>query len=431
MTYTSYTQKIVLKNSQESLKSADLKLENGVITGFSPLNHMYEQIGLDHPNRLELICPGFINLHSHLAYTDLKLDEEDLFSWIRALMKKSAELNIASSTVNGAKEAIASGTTFLVDNTSHLNESIEAFEKTGLKGLIGLEVFGSDPKQADEIFKKAISVIASLPAKQSTNRHTSLVVMSKAITITLSPHAPYDVSPLLWEKCAKWCEENKKPLLSHIAESKEETKWFQKMEATNALRLWDSLGVSEAKKDNWQKASSSTQHLNNNSLLETPSIFTHGIELSDEDLETLKKKNISLVTCPRSNKYLKNGKADIKKWQKEKIPFGIGTDSKASNYDLDLRNEVNELDLSAKEKFELLTQKAADILNLGNSIGSLDIGKAADYTVFEIDLSDHKEIDINSVDPLELVFRTDICKVKEVFISGKSVYRNESSCLQS
>ena len=147
-------------------------------------------------------------------------------------------------------------------------------------------------------------------------------------------------------------------------------------------------------------------------------LLTHLVKAGEKELKLIKENNVRVVTCPRSNEYLENGSANIELWEKLGIRYGVGTDSKASNYDLDLRKEVNKLNLSAQRKLELLTTEAAKILN--KKLGTLDEGMPADYTVFEVDPS----VDINNMNPLELLFDTNHCKVKEVFINGEKVYES-------
>ena len=79
-------------------------------------------------------------------------------------------------------------------------------------------------------------------------------------------------------------------------------------------------------------------------------VLTHAINLSEKEIEEISKySKIRLVTCPRSNKFLKHNSARVDLWEKYGILYGIGTDSKASNYDLDMRKEALALKLSFEE----------------------------------------------------------------------------------
>lgn len=425
-----YTQNRLIKNPDEPLKNKKIVVKPGgaCIDGFIDLAETESKhLGKNPDSFPQIIVAGFINLHCHLAYTNINLNSSPLFVWLSELVDvlTASKFDYEKSCLDGAKEAQSFGTSFLVDNTPHLEASMNAFKKTGLKGIIGLEVFGSDPDQAQNIFNKNLRLL---------DQHN--------FELCLSPHAPYDVSPALWKLCLDRTQskDRSRPvlthnayLLSHVAESAAEEAWFRDKDsekAKPAKDFWEKIGTLEPKLKYWKPYQGSVDFLNQNDLLNNDMqsiLLTHLTQASIEDLKILRDKSISLVTCPRSNEYLHNGLLDINTWEKLGLNYGIGTDSKASNYDLDLRKEVNKLSehfksLTPKRKLELLTTAPAKILGKENEIGSLDIGKAADYTVFEIQ---NKDIDLDRVDVLELLFDTGVCKVKEVYINGEKCFHNE------
>lgn len=427
MTYKSYTQNLVLKNPQEPVKSRDIVIRDGKISKYLPLGENPQLSSFLKSKFPLIICPGFINLHSHLAYTDIHIEKQGLFPWIKKLVKELSQndIDLGLSTYNGALEAISYGTTFVVDNTNHPYKSLEAFSKSKLKGIIALEVFGSDPEQAEAIFDQHILELSKLENSLDQNSN---------FEFCLSPHASYDVSTELWHKCLEWSQKNNKTLFSHIAESKEEESWFKSKSAPEAESFWQSIGTLEAKEKNWQKYKGSVDFLAQNNLLNyklkdkrNPLVLTHAVEASKTDLAKLEDNNISLITCPRSNEFLGNSTADIKAWQKLNINFGLGTDSKASNQDLDLRKEINKIPgLSAQDKFELLTSKAAQILGKQDEIGSLEPGMSADFTVFEL----KADLDLDNNDPLELLFDTEMTEVKAVYINGEEVFQRDEALVK-
>lgn len=396
-----YTQNLLIKNPEEILVNTVLEHET-CITSYQEF-----QDKLDRP---QIIVAGFMNLHCHLAYTELKIKSQDLFSWIRELVKivQIVEMNTPNASLAGAREALSFGTTYLVDNSMHPEISFEVFQATGLRGMIGVEIFGSDPKIADQRFNEAIQKI------QSNN----------LVEMTLSPHASYDVSIPLWQKLLAWCRQEVKPWLTHLAESESEEAWFQDKnapQAQEARNFWRELGTLDAKLETWQSYPSSTQYLARNHLLQGFGLIAHMVHASKEDLEIIKEANLSLVTCPRSNLYLKNGLPDYQTWQELKIPFGIGTDSKASNHNLDLREEANSIPgLSSKARFELLTDKAAQVLGR-KDLGTLDQGKAADYVILELQKPD---IEIKTSNVFDLIMDTQLTKVKSTWVNGRECYNN-------
>jgi 5-methylthioadenosine/S-adenosylhomocysteine deaminase len=160
-----------------------------------------------------------------------------------------------------------------------------------------------------------------------------------------------------------------------------------------------------------------------NKLLAENLLLAHACYIDKDDLDLLTRSKTRLVTCPRSNAYLKNQKARTELWQKNNLLFGVGTDSKASNYSLDLRQEANQLtELSARARFELITSRSAQVLDKQNLIGTLEPGKNADWVVLEVLDS---SINLDLADPFELVMDTLVTRVKEVHIAGKPRYEAE------
>ncbi|MDA0772381.1 MAG: amidohydrolase family protein [Cyanobacteria bacterium] len=405
-----YTHNIVIKNTDETLFNTVIEAKTS-ITDYRQINNNH----IDKSNTKQIIIPGLINLHSHLAYSDTTLSSQSLFPWISQLVEihHMGEASLPSAALKGAQEALSFGTSFLIDNTSHPEDSIKAFQESGLKGIIGIEIFGSDPKQATQILQQNLKQINKL------NKPTN-------VDLTLSPHASYDVSPQLWQLCLDWCNQNQVPLLSHLAESAAEEAWFQdkdSQQAQSAKEFWDKINTLETKLANWQSYPSSTRYLHGHNLLKPFSLFTHLVHATKQDLELIKAAGIGIITCPRSNLYLKNGLANYQQWHKLAIDFAIGTDSKASNSDLDLRKEANAIPgLSAKAKFELITNKAAKLLKR-DDLGSLDIGKAADWVVLEVQ---DQNIDLATADPFELIMDTAMTIVKQVYIDGNCRYQANS-----
>jgi|GEM_PF-1449806 len=486
MSQALYTQSALVKNPYEVLKNLEIEARDGIISNYI-IPEPSPGGGYQLPR---LIVPGFINMHAHLAYTYSKAATEQLnqnkidtskqlasmFEWLSELTEqqfRAEKTCLLPQHISNARAAIASGTTFVVDNSNSPALSIEAYKQTGLRGIIGIEVFGSDPDLAEEIFTRKVEEINKLAAR-----------CNDSIELCFSPHATYDVSVKLWRQLLDWtrviaseadviarseeakrhCETRNKLslrgavgdeaiprgsmgvlrfaqddamrqllrfarndgsatthiaplLLSHAAESEAEEAWFRDKDseqASPARKFWQQINTLEPKLKHWRSYKSSIDMLAKNNLLDPCLLLTHLCCASDEDLVTLADAGVNLVTCPRSNAYLHNPRARVEKWSSN---FGIGTDSLASNYDWDLRREVNELKhLSALEKLELLTTKPAKIL--GKNLGALELGYAADYTVFEIR---NKDIDLSN--PIELLFDTELCVPVATYIAGSLCHR--------
>jgi cytosine/adenosine deaminase-related metal-dependent hydrolase len=500
MVLDQYTQNIIIRNSKELVKNAKINSENGYIATVSALSEINTP---DNLAKKQIISPGFINLHSHLAYTHLDLKPKNLFAWLKDLMHKvqNESFDPVTASLAGAKLALSTGTTFLIDNTSHLDASVKAFQQTGLRGIIGLELFGSDPQQAKSILNKAVEELR-------------LMTRSHKIQFAFSPHSLYSVSTELLEEIQVFLSKDSSGLLPlllmHFAEDELEEKYFRGVDfernhlvetaaqrAVSRLRrtndrsvlyvhedheddenaengvvrrsligdglegslvnddqelllmydFWESLGVLDLKKKYRKQAESSWDYFKKYVLSAESGAYprslkyllTHAINLSENEIQELvSHPEISLVSCPRSNQFLKHNTAQVALWEQScGVNYGLGTDSKASNYDLDLRSELklfvenagsagigvpqHHLELSSQRQFELLTSSAAKAIGMDDKIGSLEEANYADYVVFEV-MDDN--LDLDSVDPYALILDGEKTRVKEVYVGGDLVHRS-------
>ncbi|MFM7458778.1 MAG: amidohydrolase family protein [bacterium] len=495
MVLDQYTQNIIIRNSKELVKNAKINSENGYIATVSALSEINTP---DNLAKKQIISPGFINLHSHLAYTHLDLKPKNLFAWLKDLMHKvqNESFDPVTASLAGARLALSTGTTFLIDNTSHLDASVKAFQQTGLRGIIGLELFGSDPQQAKSILNKALEELGLMTRSLKAELSAVMPEQNHKIQFALSPHSLYSVSSELLEEIQVFfskdtIEENAEIgvqqkfskdssgvlplLLMHFAEDELEEKYFRGVDfernqntGDRALQkyhltpddmegllinedkelellydFWESLGVLDLKKKYRKQAESSWAYFKKyvlsteNKARSQPLkyLLTHAVNLSESEIQEFANySEVSLVSCPRSNQFLKHNTAKISLWEESAaINYGLGTDSKASNYDLDLRSEFKlfktmmetgithqSLELSSRRQFEILTSSAAKAIGMDDKIGSLEDTKYADYVVFEV-MDDN--LDLDSVDPYALVLDGEKTRVKEVYVGGDLVYR--------
>jgi cytosine/adenosine deaminase-related metal-dependent hydrolase len=221
MVLDQYTQNIILRNSKELVKNAKINSENGYIATVSALSEINTP---DNLAKKQIISPGFINLHSHLAYTHLDLKPKNLFAWLKDLMHKvqNESFDPVTASLAGARLALSTGTTFLVDNTSHLDASVKAFQQTGLRGIIGLELFGSDPQQAKSILNKAVEEVGQMTRSLKAELYDGTREQSHKIQFALSPHSLYSVSSELLEEIQVFLSKDSPGLLPlllmHFAE---------------------------------------------------------------------------------------------------------------------------------------------------------------------------------------------------------------------
>jgi cytosine/adenosine deaminase-related metal-dependent hydrolase len=122
----------------------------------------------------------------------------------------------------------------------------------------------------------------------------------------------------------------------------------------------------------------------------------HCCHVDASDIELLAAEARGVVTCPRSNRYLGNPVPDVTALLASGIPVGIGTDSAASNWDLDLMAEIRALrdlhpSIPARILVEIATTQGARAIGVAEDFGTLEPGKQADLAVFALGPTDAPE----------------------------------------
>ena len=118
-------------------------------------------------------------------------------------------------------------------------------------------------------------------------------------------------------------------------------------------------------------------------LLDATTLAVHCVKVTDEDIETVRASGATVCLCPRSNEFIGVGRAPWEKWVASGTPVCLGTDSLASNHDLDLWNEAVYLkrnfkgELSFRDLLAMITRTPAAVMGVGHLLGTLESGKVA------------------------------------------------------
>lgn len=348
-----------------------------------------------------LVSPGLINMHTHIDYTaagflyESEPEKTPMFSWLRRLVSHSRTWNkedIERSARLGAALLAAAGVSLAVDS-SYSGEAARALSERGLRGVVGLELFGLSEERKDFLFSHWQERF------ENWRQESALVAAQEQgrLILTISPHAPYTVCPALWRLALDWARQRNLPVLCHLAESKYECQWLSSEDATIDDYLMYVMPGEEADKKRllaslgFKNSASPVDHLHRHGLLD-PAIVTvaaHCIHVDEYELDLLRQNNVSLALCPRSNARLANGAPPLvsAKIKPDGLKWALGTDSLASSPDLDPRREAAALLtlFEAEHLHARITYKAACALGLEASLGELSAGKQADIAVFRVE----------------------------------------------
>jgi 5-methylthioadenosine/S-adenosylhomocysteine deaminase len=384
---------------------------NGVIQEIRPLKS-----GDPSPENT-CVIPGFVNAHTHLAYTGLRnfFDDLSFFDWIRRLTetkyKVLTEEDIILSTQLGIAECLRAGITTVAD-MSDLEPSIKTLTESPLRGIFYWEVFGVEKTAADQTWSLLDENYRRLQKEYSTSR----------LRIGISPHSCYTVRPELYQKIGNWAAERGVPISFHAAESIAEEDFVSQQKGIIADFLRERTA-------DWEFfAKSSIGHLETTGIFKVRPLIAHAVHASDGDLNILRDYNVPVAHCPKSNARYGHGIAPVHQMLDKGIVVGLGTDSAASTHRLDLfeegrfailqqRSKYQQPVLSSQKILEMLTIDGARALNLQGEIGSLEPGKLADMVVVEI--PSHYE----TADQVKnhIIFHATAENVRRTFVSGEAV----------
>ena len=114
-------------------------------------------------------------------------------------------------------------------------------------------------------------------------------------------------------------------------------------------------------------------------FLDSLSLCVHVVHVSQEEIQLLKRSGAGVCLCPRSNLFLGHGIPPVARLLEAEIPCGLGTDSLASNHDLNLFKEmavlVDQCGIGPDTVLAMATLHGARNLGMAGLYGSLEKGK--------------------------------------------------------
>jgi 5-methylthioadenosine/S-adenosylhomocysteine deaminase len=332
-----------------------------------------------------VLLPGLVNAHSHLELTGLRgfLEGFAFRDWLRTLMVVRRDLLTEQDLLDAARlglvEALQHGITTLADTTDSA-VPLAAMRELGVRGIGFVEVFGPDPRQCDGAMTRLRERVTALRAHDTDLVRTGI-----------SPHAPYTVSAPLFRAAATYAREASLPIAVHVAESAAETDFVRDATGPFADGL-RARGIAVA-----PQARSPIALLDACGVLAAQPLLIHVIRADDEDLRCIADHGATIVHCPVSNAKLGHALAPLDRMLAHDIPTGLGSDSVASNNRMHLVEEARQAtlfhavrsgvpdSLPPSAALALATRGGAAALQLGDRIGTLEPGKAADLAAFPLD----------------------------------------------
>jgi cytosine/adenosine deaminase-related metal-dependent hydrolase len=194
----------------------------------------------------------------------------------------------------------------------------------------------------------------------------------------------------------------------HVGESTEETEFLQ--HGTGPWRdLLTTLGVWT---DAWTAPGvSPVQYLAELGFLDSRVLAVHGVQFEGDDLARLRALGTTVVSCPRSNRYVGVGDPPLEAFYAMGVKVAFGTDSLASVSDLNLFAELARARqlaprVPARALLESATRCGASALGFGDQFGTIEAGKRDALIAVRVpdEVADVEEYLLTGIEPSAIMW---------------------------
>ncbi|WP_283170132.1 amidohydrolase family protein [Curtanaerobium respiraculi] len=381
----------VLPITSDPIENGAVLVRNGKIADIGSAHQLkarypHEEV---RENDQAAIMPGLVDVHSHVEFSVLRGMVTDLpyAQWLEKVMHMSSTLDAATmydSALVGGLEMLSSGITCL-GSTTQSESTVRAISDLGLRATIYREVGAMDARRVDFAMHQAAEDIEKWQGE----------VDSRRMRIGIASAPLYDCHPAIYSRVAKFAGDGL-PVALHIAGSREEYDFIKFGRSTFSVDRMKRRGYVEVPP--WLPTGATpVNYALNWGAFEAKNVMAiHAVHVKDDDIQVLRQYDVAIAYCPRCNGLLGMGVAPLSEYLKAGMRIGIGTDSPAATDTTDVFAEMRtgmQLQratdpkhfLTSDTMLEMATMGGARVLGLEDSIGSLEVGKAAD--IIAIDLS--------------------------------------------
>lgn len=351
----------------------------------------------------KVLMPGLINTHSHISMSVFRetvdgLKTQDwLTQKIWPMEDKLTNNDIYYATLLSCLEMIQTGCTTINDMYFMTDDIIKAALESGIRLQTTRTLMGYEEKDESRLTE----------LKELLDRYNN----SDTISFNVGIHGLYTSNENYVKKCVDFAESENLNIHMHFCENEQER--------NDIVRDYGVNNPAEVIRNDFKGIHN---------------ILAHSVKISDEDINILKNTNSFISHCPVSNLKLGCGIAPITKMISNGICVSLGTDGQGSGSNLDmfetmkftalLQKGINENpeDLPAYEVLKMATINGAKTLNLDKEIGSIEVGKAADLILIDLD-----SVLVNPVNNIfaEIVYNVKGYNVDTTIVNGKILMENK------
>lgn len=387
MLYTNCTL-ITVNENRDIIKDAAIYVDKNIIAEIGKTKELVEKYPKEeiYDFQGQIVLPGLISLHVHLAQSLLRTAADDLplIEWLcdrvwcmQGCFDEEDGYVAAKLTIS---EMLKSGTTTFVEalfaQRYGFGGAVKAVVDSGIRGCLG-KVVMDQPRYATQ---EGISMHPGLiEDERSLDNAVSCYEKyhgdgNGRVEVWFGARTPGGVSEDLYRNMVKIARDRDIGITMHCAEVKPDREFFASKGHT-PMTYCKELG-----------------------LLAPKTVLAHMVHLDDNDIKILDGTGASAAHCPTSNSKLGSGICKVKEMLEHDIPVGIGCDGCPCNNVMDLLQEMKLASLlpkaihgdpalvPAEKIIEMATIMGAKALGKDKEIGSIEVGKKADF--ISINLND-------------------------------------------
>lgn len=271
----------------------------------------------------KIVMPGLINTHAHAAMCVMRGFADDyalnewLFDRIFPVEARLTEEAIVAGVRLAVAEMLASGTTSFSDMYFCEPAAAELIVDTGIRASLCNAVIALDEAycfENDRAVKETETLIRDYHGAANGR-----------ILADVAIHAEYTSPPPVWQKVSAIARKHGLVTQVHLSET-----------------------CSEHDKCIERHSKTPTQILNQYGVFDTKSIAAHCVWVTEDDMDILAQKRVSVAHNPVSNLKLASGIANVNSLMRHGVRISLGTDGCASNNSHDLFEEIKLAALLAK-----------------------------------------------------------------------------------
>ena len=353
--------------------------EEGVILDIVPVT----EAGDDVQQFSGVLSPGFINCHCHLELSHMKgliPEGTGLIKFVLAVVQQRhfSEEEILLAIEKAETEMLDNGIVAVGDIC---NNTLTVAQKT--KGRVYyhnfIEASGFNPQLAEQRFQRSVDFFREYA------KNYSIPIESNSIV----PHAPYSVADELWELIINFPGNHLMTI--HNQETAGENEWFINKQG-EFTELYEKMNIDASFFRPSGRSSLQTclpKFINNQSI-----VLVHNVHTAEEDIVFAKStgRQLHWCLCPNANQYISSNMPDIDLLMRYDSEIVLGTDSLASNHQLNILEEMKTIQqhFPAIETATLLkwaTSNGAKALQMDSLLGSFEKGKKPGIVLLGQDLN--------------------------------------------